>query len=257
MPEKTDGAGLADVVRYCNESLRISEIADYPNALNGLQIENAGRVTRIGAAVDASLRSIDVAIEHSVDLLVVHHGIFWPGLRPIAGAQRELLRKAFAHNVALYSAHIPLDVHPELGNNAQLVRALRIDGSSAFFEWKNVLLGQRADVEILREDLVDRLEKLLGCDVKVVGGGPANIRALGVITGGAGGEILEVAALGLDTFVTGEAPHWAAVVAHDLKMNLIVAGHYATETFGVRALAANLSEKFGVPHEFIDCPTGF
>ena len=257
MTDKIQGVGLADIVRHCDELLKVAEIADYPNALNGLQIENAGRVTRIGDAVDACLRSLDLAIEHSVDLLVVHHGIFWPGLRPITGAQRELLRKAFAHNVALYSAHIPLDVHPELGNNAQLMRALRIEGSSAFFEWKNVLLGQRADVEITREDLVDRLEKLLGCDVRVVGGGPANIRALGVITGGAGGEIFEIAKLGIDTFVTGEAPHWAAVVAHDLKINLIVAGHYATETFGVRALAANLSEKFGVPHEFIDCPTGF
>lgn len=257
MAERTEGAGLADVVRHCDDLLRISDIADYPHALNGLQIENRGRITRIGAAVDASVRSCQAAIERGVNFLIVHHGMFWPGLRPISGPIRELLRLAFENDVALYSAHIPLDVHPELGNNVQLMRALRVNRSEPFFPWKNTLLGQRAEVTITRDDLIDRLQKLLGCDVKVVDAGTADVRSLGVITGGAGGEILDVAKLSIDTFVTGEAPHWAAVAAHDLKLNLIVAGHYATETFGVRALASHLSEKFGLPHEFIDCPTGF
>jgi len=254
---KTEGANLADVVRHCDQLLRISEIADYPHALNGLQIENRGRIARIGAAVDASVRSFEGAIERGVNFLIVHHGMFWPGLRPISGPTRELLRLAFENDVALYSAHIPLDVHAELGNNVQLMRALRMNASEPFFPWKDIFLGQRAEVTITRDDLVDRLQKLLGCDVRVVGFGVSDVRSLGIITGGAGGEILEVAKLGIDTFVTGEAPHWAVVAAHDLKLNLIVAGHYATETFGVRALAAHLSDKFGLPYDFIDCPTGF
>lgn len=248
---------LTDIANYCDAELRISEIADYENALNGLQIENDGRVTKIGAAVDASVRSLRAASERGIDFLVVHHGIFWPGLRPIVGSARELLRVAFEKNIALYSAHIPLDVHPQLGNNALLMRALGIDDAQPFFEWKNVLLGQRAELSISRAELMRRVRDLLGQEVKLVAAGPEDVHSLGVISGGAGGEIFDIAKLCVDTFLTGEAPHWAAVAAHDLGVNLIVAGHYATETFGVRALAARLSERFGLPHEFIDLPTGF
>src|ERR1700676_423219 len=115
---------LAD---YCNDLLRIGEIADWPNALNGLQLENSGAVTRIGAAVDASTRTIDAAIERGIDLLVVHHGLFWPGLQPITGGRRRMLERAFQHDVALYSAHLPLDVHSVLGNNAQVAVALGLE----------------------------------------------------------------------------------------------------------------------------------
>lgn len=247
----------AELVDYASSYLRIAEVDDYGNALNGLQIENDGKVTKIGAAVDASVETMRRAAEEQIDFLVVHHGMFWPGLRPVTGATRELLRIAFANNIALYSAHIPLDVHPEIGNNALLIRALEIANPEPFFPWKNCLLGQRADVTISRDEVVRRLRKLLGDEVKTVTAGPEKVGSLGVITGGAGGEILEVAKLGIDTFIAGEAPHWAAVAARDLKINLIVAGHYATETFGVRALSEHLGQRFGVPHEFIDAPTRF
>ena len=242
---------------YGNELLRVGEVADYENALNGLQIENDGSVTKIGAAVDASVETLELAVAERVDFLVVHHGMFWSGLRPVSGGTRGLLRLAFMNNLALYSAHIPLDVHPDLGNNALLMRALRIDNPAPFFPWKNSLLGQRADVSFNREELLVRLREVVGCEPKLVPGGPDHIRSLGVISGGAGGEILEVAKLGIDTFITGEAPHWAAVAARDLKVNLIVGGHYATETFGVRALAEHLGARFNLPHKFIDTPTGF
>jgi dinuclear metal center YbgI/SA1388 family protein len=254
--EKNDGSALAALVQCADETLRIREIDDYENALNGLQIENDGTVTKIGAAVDASVRVVEMAIAERVDFLIVHHGMFWPGLRPITGATRELLRLAFTNNLALYSAHIPLDVHPELGNNALLMRALRIENAAPFFPWKNTLLGYRADMSLSREELSARLREI-GPEAKTVAAGPDQIRSLGVITGGAGGEIFEVAKLGIDTFITGEGPHWAAVAAHDLKINLVVAGHYVTETFGVRALAEHLSANFSVPHKFIDAPTGF
>jgi dinuclear metal center YbgI/SA1388 family protein len=252
-----DSATAATLVDYANELLRIGEIADYENALNGVQIENDGRVTKIGAAVDASAHIIQTAVAENVDFLVVHHGMFWPGLRPITGSTRELLRLALSHNLTLYSAHVPLDVHPELGNNALLMRALRVEHAAAFFPWKNTLLGYRADVALTRAELLGRLRDALGGDAKMIDAGPDQIRSLGVITGGAGGEIFEVAKLGIDTFVTGEAPHWAAVAARELEINLIVAGHYATETLGVRALAEHLGGRFGLPHTFIDAPTGF
>lgn len=254
--ERNNAGALAALVQHADETLRIREIDDYPNALNGLQIENDGNVTKIGAAVDASVRTLQSAVAEHVDFLVVHHGIFWPGLRPITGATRELFRFAFTNNIAIYSAHIPLDVHAELGNNALLMRALRIDNAVPFFPWKNTLLGYRADVSLTRDELFSRLRDN-GLEPKSVLSGPDPIRSLGVITGGAGAEILEVAKLGIDTFITGEAPHWAAVAAHDLKINLITAGHYATETFGVGSLAQHLSAKFNLPHKFIDEPTGF
>lgn len=254
--ERNNDSALAALVQCADETLRIREIDDYANALNGLQIENDGNVTKIGAAVDASVRTFKAAIAERIDFLIVHHGMFWPGLRPITGAARELLRLAFANNLALYSAHIPLDVHPELGNNALLMRALRIDNAVPFFPWKNTLLGYRAELALTREELIARLRDI-GLAIKTVDTGPDQIRSLGVITGGAGGELPEVAKLGIDTFITGEAPHWAAVAADDLNLNLITAGHYATETFGIRALAEHLSARFNLPHKFVDAPTGF
>ena len=117
-------ASLSDIVSYTDRFLRIRDVGDWDNALNGLQIENSGRVTRIGAAVDVSTRVLTEAQKRDVDLLIVHHGLFWPGLQPIQGALRRQLRIAFENDIALYSAHLPLDIHPKVGNNAQLVAAL-------------------------------------------------------------------------------------------------------------------------------------
>src|SRR4029434_10175575 len=114
---------LPEIVRYVDDYLRISEIDDWPNAVNGLQIENSGRVTRIGAAVDVSTRVLTEIAERKIDLLIVHHGLFWPGLQPVRGALCRQLRLAFENDVALYSAHLPLDIHPRVGHNAELVVA--------------------------------------------------------------------------------------------------------------------------------------
>jgi dinuclear metal center YbgI/SA1388 family protein len=248
---------LQQLAAYCDDLLRISKIADWPNALNGLQIENSGAVTRIGAAVDASARTIDAAIERGINLLVVHHGMFWPGLQPITGARRRMLQRVLQQDVALYSAHLPLDLHPILGNNTQLAGALGFRGSEPFFEYKGERIGLKVTTRISRADLVCKLESALGGPVKAVASGPDEIQAIGLITGGAGSEIYGVAREGIDTFITGEAPHWAAVAAEEVGINLLLGGHYATETFGVKALAAHLSERFELPWEFLDCPTGF
>jgi len=247
---------VRQLVDYCRDLLRISEIADWPNALNGLQIENSGAVTKMGAAVDASTRTIDAAIERGINFLIVHHGLFWPGLQPITGRRRQMLERAFQHDLALYSAHLPLDVHSVLGNNAKLAGALGFENTQPFFEAKGQCIGLKARVEISRTELARKLEDSLGGPVKVFAGGPEQTQTVGLITGGAGSEIYAVAGEGIDTFITGEAPHWAAVAADDLGINLLLGGHYATETFGVKALAAHLSDRFDLPWEFLDSPTG-
>ena len=249
-------ASLDEIVSYTDRFLRIRDVGDWDNALNGLQVENSGRVTRIGAAVDVSTRVLTEAQKRDVDLLIVHHGLFWPGLQPIQGVLRRQLRIAFENDVALYSAHLPLDVHTRIGNNAQLVAALGLKSAQPFLEEKGQPVGLEIRASLPRSELDLKLQKALNGPVKVFGFGPKQTRAIGVVTGAAGSEIHRVADEGIDTFITGEAPHWAAVAAEELGVNLLLGGHYATEVFGVKALTAHLSKRFRVPWEFIDCPTG-
>ena len=247
---------LSDIVLYTDDFLRIREVGDWDNALNGLQIENSGRVTLIGAAVDVSTRVLTEAAKKNVDLLIVHHGLFWPGLQPVRSALRRQLQLAFENDIALYGAHLPLDIHPQVGNNAQLVAALGLKSAQPFLEEKAQLVGLKARASMPRSQLARKLRKALNGPVKVFNFGPKQTRTIGVVTGGAGSEIYRVAQESIDTFITGEAPHWAAVAAEELGMNLLLGGHYATEIFGVKALAAHLSKRFKIPWEFIDCPTG-
>ena len=247
---------LSDIVRYSNDYLCITEIDDYPNALNGLQVENSGNVTKIGAAVDASTATLTSAAEQKINLLIVHHGMFWPGLQPITGPLHRQIKFAIENDIALYATHLPLDLHPEVGNNVQLARSLGFEKSEPFLELKGQPIGRRVNTSLRRDELIARLEKNLSGRVQCIAVGPIETHAIGIVTGGAGGEIHAAARAGIDTFITGEAPHWAAVAAEELGVNLIIGGHYATETFGVKALAAHLSEKFKIPWEFLDHPTG-
>lgn len=249
-------ASLSEIVAYTDKYLRVREIDDWDNALNGLQIENSGKVTKIGAAVDASTRVLREAAKRDVDLLLVHHGLFWPGLRPITNALHRQLKLAFENDIALYSAHLPLDVHPALGNNAQLASALGIKSTKPFLEEKGQLIGLKARSSQTRSELLRKLKTVLGGGVKAFNSGPEKIKMIGIVTGGAGSEIYRIAQDKIDMFITGEAPHWAAVAAEELEINLVLGGHYATETFGVKAFAAHLSKRFGIPWAFIDCPTG-
>ena len=247
---------LSEIVEYTNDYLRVSEIEDWPNALNGLQIENSGKVTRIGAAVDVSTRVLTAASKKKVDLLIVHHGVFWPGLQSVTGALRRQLKIAFENDIALYSVHLPLDVHPKVGNNALLARALGLKSTKRFLQEKGQAVGLKAKVPISRSMLIRKLRTVLRGPVKTFNFGPAQPRRVGIVTGAAGSEIYRVAEAKIDTFITGEAPHWAAVAAEELGMNLILGGHYATETLGVKALAAHLSERFKLSWEFLNFPTG-
>src|SRR6201987_701121 len=182
-------ASLTDVVSYTDDFLRIREVGDWDNALNGLQIENSGQVARLGAAVDVSTRVLTEAAKKNVDLLIVHHGLFWPGLQPVRSALRRQLQIAFENNMALYSAHLPLDIHPKVGNNARLVAALGLKSAQPFLEEKGQPVGLKVRASVERRELVRKLEKALDGPVKLFGFGPKRTRTIGVVTGAAGSEI--------------------------------------------------------------------
>lgn len=241
---------------YLDNLLRVREIRDYPNALNGLQLENPGEVTRVAVAVDACEAVIAGAIGQGADLLIVHHGLFWSGAQLIQGPAYRKLRRAIEAGLALYSVHLPLDAHPELGNNAQLAAAIGLSNPGPFAERNGTAIGVIGDLALNREVLQTRLAGAVGGPVHLAPGGPEEIRRVALVTGGAAGEVAEAARAGADTFITGEGAHWTYPAAEELGVNLFYAGHYATETFGVRALAAHLETHFGLPWSFIDHPTG-
>lgn len=247
---------LAELVGYLDSYLRVTEIPDAPVALNGLQVESSGTVTRIAAAVDASEASIDGAIAAGCDLMIVHHGLLWDGNVPVTGRRYRRLQGLLQKDVALYAAHIPLDVHPEVGNNAVLAREIGIETRGTFGHYRGLDLGVWGECEITREALAARLDETLGGPVRLIPGGPERIHRVGVITGGAGNMIADALAAGLDAFITGEGVHHTYFDAMEGGINTYYGGHYATETWGVRALASHLQEHFDLPWQFIDHPTG-
>lgn len=247
---------LEALVDYLDEYLRITEVPDYSNALNGLQVQNSGEVTRIAAAVDASEASIREAAERGCDLLLVHHGLFWDGNRPVTERRYRRLRLLFEHDIAVYGAHLPLDVHPEVGNNVVLARELGIEIDGEFGDYRGTPVGIQGTLEVKREVLLARLDEVLGGRVQLLPGGPERLRRVGVLTGGGGGMIGDAIAAGLDALVTGEGAHHTYFDAVEGGINVYYGGHYATETWGVRALADHLADRFGLPTEFIDLPTG-
>lgn len=249
-------ASLAQITRYCDQQLRTASIEDYPGAANGLQVENRGKVTRIAAAVDASLATAQLAAAAKADLLIVHHGLFWGPAHPWTGKRYQLLRLLLDNELAVYSSHLPLDAHPRWGNNVRLAAALGLKALRPFFLSHGQHIGVQTRVRIERSELVQRVAKATGSRPLLIPGGPAVCRRIGVVTGGAGAELKQAAAEGVDTFITGEGPHWTYALAEEVGINVLYAGHYATETFGVKALAEALSSRFRVPWLFIDHPTG-
>ena len=235
-----------ELVAYLDEFLGLAGIPDYPNAVNGLQLANRGTVGRIAAAVDGSERALREASRRGCDLLLVHHGLLWSGNQPVTGRRYRKLAVAFEADLAVYSAHLPLDVHPEIGNNVLLARALGIELAGEFGDYRGLPVGRWGRLELMREVLTARLDALRGQRVRVVAGGPDVTQRVGVVTGG-GGDLIEAAvAAGLDTLVTGEGAHHTYFDAEEGGINVLFGGHYATETFGVRALAEHVGARFGL-----------
>jgi dinuclear metal center YbgI/SA1388 family protein len=249
---------LDRLVSYCDQRLQPERFTDYDRAVNGLQVANRGSVRRIAACVDATLATVNLAAEAGADLMIVHHGLFWAKTTPWTGRRYELIRRLIDSNIAIYSQHLPLDGHPQLGNAAQLAKALGLARCKPFFAHKGATLGVKGTLPraISRDQLAAKLSKAVGGKTTLLPGGEPQCRVIGICTGGAGAELELAAREGVDTFITGEGPHWTFALAEETGINVLYGGHYATETFGVKALAAELSTKFRVPWVFLDRPSG-
>ncbi len=249
-------ADLNKIVSFLEAELRTEEIKDYPGAVNGLQLENDGRVQTVISAVDASLAVIEEASQIPHSLLLVHHGLFWQGAKPLVGADFRKIRAAIQGELAIYSSHLPLDMHPRFGNNILFAEAIGLTKISPIMVEKGWATGVSGKWNGTRGDLILKVSAAVGRDVALCPGGTERIDSVAVITGGAGSQILKIATLGVDAFVTGEGPHWSFIEGEELGINILYAGHYATETFGVRKLGEIVAENFGIDHMFISRPGG-
>lgn len=253
---------LAEIAAYLDTTLRTAEVPDYPGALNGVQVENSGTVSRVAVAVDASLQTIQGAIDAGATLLLVHHGLFWAGAQPLRGRIYERFRRLITNDVAVYSSHLPLDLHPTLGNNALLARALGLDPLEGFARFQSITVGVMGNADIETATLVDRAAAIAqtdGGELVSVGITPGRRTRRWAICTGAGASsdtLREAAAGGVDTLIVGEGAHHTGVEAPELGIAVLYAGHYATETFGVRALGVELERKFNLSWTFIAAPTG-
>jgi dinuclear metal center YbgI/SA1388 family protein len=241
---------------YLDQYLKIAEVPDSANAWNGVQVERRGPVRQIAFAVDAAQATIDAAARQEADLLIVHHGLFWDGILPVTGRRYKRLHSLLTRNIGLYSAHLPLDVHKEVGNNIVLARRLGIEVEGSFADYRGTEIGVYGALEIRREALAARLDELLGVRVRMVAGGSERVRRVGIVTGSGGNYVEAARELGLDAYVTGEGAHHNYFDAMEGGINLYLAGHYATEVWGLQALAAHLTERFQLTCFFLEHPTG-
>ena len=233
------------LAKECDRILETKKFRDYPGARNGLQVTHNKSVKKVGWAVDADLESIRKAGKEKVDFLIVHHGLFWGSSALDRKMRSKRIQEAKRLGVAIYSSHLPLDAHPDLGNSIGLLRALGLE------KWKRKRFGKTMGKEIgyrveggrLRlMDLVNRMSRLTGRKAVVLGGGPKTCRRIGIVTGGFG-DLDQVVKAGLDTLITGEADYPTEVKARELGINLILGGHRETEVFGVRVLGKALKSQ--------------
>jgi dinuclear metal center YbgI/SA1388 family protein len=252
---------ITEIASHLDELLHTAEIPDYSNALNGIQAETDAEITKVAAAVDARERTITSAIGAGANLLIVHHGMFWGGLQPLRGPNLRRVRSLITSNLALYSSHLPLDAHPDLGNNVLLARELGLTPSSGFAHYKTIDIGVAGESDVPTAQLIERADaiaRLHGGSARHTADNDSRITRRWAICTGAGASretLNEAAARGIDTLIVGEGPHWTAVDAEELGITVIYAGHYATETLGVRALAEYVSKRYDIPWTFIEAPT--
>jgi len=253
---------LAPLAAFLDATLNIAGIPDYPNAVNGIQVANTGDIRRVATAVDFSSETVAGAVSAGAGLLIVHHGMFWGGVQPIVGARRQRLHALLSSDVAVYSAHLPLDVHSTLGNNALLAKRLGLEPSSGFAKYGSIDVGLSGASDVPTNVLAARAQQVAnesGGSLVATRFEPDRItRHWGLCTGaGADSSTLrEAAERGLDTLIVGEGPHHTAVEARELGIVILYVGHYASETLGVRALGEVLAAHFGMTSIFIDVPTG-
>lgn len=244
------------IVSFLDELLDAPGFPDY--CPNGLQVPGAERVELVVSGVSARLELFERAAEAGAQLVLCHHGILWgPGPRPIDAQAKRRLRALFDADLSLAAYHLPLDAHPEVGNNALVCAALGLEPAERIGEHDGRPLGfvGRSAGGVSVEELRERCRAAFGGREPLIqGAGPDRIHSLGVISGAAHSYLADAIALGLDGFLTGEPAEHALADARECGLHFVAAGHYATETFGVRALGDLLAARFGIDHRFIDLP---
>jgi dinuclear metal center YbgI/SA1388 family protein len=248
---------LKDLVTYLDDYLRVGEISD--SSQNGLLVQGAEEVKKVACAVDCCQAAIDQAVTAKAQLLFVHHGLIWEQPIRLVGARFRYVKTLMEGGCGLYGAHLPLDMHPEVGNNAEMVRLLGMKEVQAFGLYKGNSLGFSGtlEAEMTLTDLARKVEEITGAElVQVHAYGPAKPGRVAVVSGGAASMIEAVEAAGCDTYITGETSHSYFHQSADRGLNVLFGGHYATETLGVKAMARHLEEKFGLETVFLELPTG-
>ena len=253
---------IHELVSYLDELLQTKATPDYAVALNGLQLENRGEIKGIASAVDFSTRAIQGAIEAGANLLIVHHGMFWGGFDQFRGPSYRRLRLLLEHDIAVYSSHLPLDRHPDFGNNVLLARELGLKPTGTFAKYDTIFIGLSGESDVETSTIVEKAKSFASTyasEVRVTSL-PKNRRTKRwAICSGAGASsetLKEAAETSIDTLIVGEGPHHTAVQAEENEIAIIYAGHYATETMGVRALADHLGDRYTIPATFVNAPTG-
>ncbi|HWG85542.1 MAG TPA: Nif3-like dinuclear metal center hexameric protein [Deinococcales bacterium] len=245
-----------ELVAWLDQYLNVPGTPD--KSLNGLQVEGKDEVHRIAVAVDSSLATLEAAARAGADFLIVHHGFFWGEPLAIRGPHKRRVQTLLDAGISLYAAHAPLDIHPEVGNSLELARGLGMGGIEPFGSKKGLAWGVRGalPVPVSLQDLADSVQRVTGEVCLVHSGGGASARSIGIVSGASAGFIADAAAAGLDTFIGGEPSHAHFAEPFELGINVIWAGHYETETLGVRALAVKIEDTFGLPWQFLHLPTG-
>lgn len=247
---------LSDLVAFCDTRTHRAQVRDFPGAENGLQVENSGIVTKIAAAVDAGEEPLRLAAEAGADFLIVHHGLFWSPPVPLVGRHYRKVRLALTHNIAVYESHLPLDAHPEIGNNALLAKALGLEEPQFFLPYEGVPIALSAPCTMDRPVLRSRLNELFPRGVTALEFGSGAPERIAILTGSGRSALPHLRENGIDTLITGELRQEHFNLAQEEGFNLYLCGHYATEVFGVRALAEEAAHLFGLPWVFLDtgCP---
>ena len=247
---------LYELVSYMDDYLKVNEISDV--SINGLQIEGKKEIKKVCLGVDSSLEIFKEASKRKADLILVHHGLIWGGLKSIRGLVKERISYLLENGISLYAAHLPLDMHPEVGNNIELIKILDLSDPEPFGAYHGVKIGFKGKYEKTKsvKEISKTLERALPAKVESFNFGPDKIRSVGIVSGGGGPTFEDCIKEEIDLFITGESSHTIYHIAKEAGINLIFAGHYATEKLGVMALGKKVEEKYSMKTEFIDIPTG-
>lgn len=255
--DNTPGNNLEEIVEFLDFELKTAQIKDY--SCNGLQVQGNRSIKKVALVVDACMEAYKIAVKKECQMIIAHHGIIWNGIKSVTGSIYNHIKYLLDKNLNLYASHLPLDLHPQLGNNAQLASFIGLKKLKPFGLYNGIDIGFEGVLS--RETKLDLIVQLLcrklGGECTVLPFGKDTVKTIGVISGDGSGELNEAIEKGIDCFITGETSHPNYHAALEANINVIYAGHYYTEKPGVQAVGNVLKEKFNLEIEFIDIPTTF